>query len=88
MSQEFRAESRRNWVCDGTTPPLNEQLAFGCLQRIADATELMAKRWGDVLAERDRYKQNAEYRATRIDALKRSNAALRGVITRLKKAKP
>ena len=60
-------------------------LQTGCLQRIADAAELMAQNHADLVKERDDYKYLHEQDGKRIDALLRSNAALRGVITKLKK---
>lgn len=64
-----------------------EQIQLGTLIRIADGVELMAKRYQDLLSDRDWWKNVAEERGKREDLADRRNAALRGHITRLKKSK-
>ena len=66
----------------GTWP---EIIAAGSLQRIATATEAMAKRQTGLMAEHDRYKRWYGAERERADGLERSNSALRGHITRLKR---
>ena len=65
-----REASRAEWRTHGV-PPCRDEINSGSLQRIADATEAMAQSWVELrkIAER----------------LRRSNAALRGVITKLKR---
>lgn len=84
MSQSFTEESKTAWHRDGQAT--NDDLKLGCLQRIAAAMELSCK---------DREKLERDYanmRRWRDEAkacsgrLARSNAALRGVIKRMKKA--
>lgn len=85
MSDSYIEESKKGWYrIDGT--PTTEQLAFGCLQRIAAATELSCKDreklerdYAYMRKERDRY-------MARLDTEKRRTAALRGQITKLKRA--
>lgn len=65
--------------------PNRDELKLGTLQRIADATELMAKRYTDLIRERDMYKQFCEDKSRYAGKLERRNAALRGQITKLRK---
>lgn len=57
---------------------------MACLQRIAAATELMAKNHAILLDERDRYFRWYKEEQSKKEALERSNRSLRGTITRLK----
>lgn len=65
--------------------PNRDELKLGALQRIADATELMAKRHTDLIRERDMYKRFCEDKSRYASKLERRNAALRGQITKLRK---
>jgi hypothetical protein len=76
-------ESRRSW--GAADPATIEQLKLGCLQRIADATEVMAKRYSLLIEERDYWERRAKEERAAAERLRRSNAALRGAITRLKR---
>lgn len=79
----LRDESRVNYRVDNEAATLTE-LRTGALQRIADATELMAKRYTDLIRERDMYKQFCEDKSRYAGKLERRNAALRGQITKLR----
>ena len=81
---EFKDESRANWGLHGDGKPDIQQLSFGCLQRIATATEAMAQNYQKLIGERDYYKHESERQRQRSILWQRSNAALRGVITKLK----
>jgi hypothetical protein len=79
---DFREASRNHWTSNTSVEHINA----GSLQRIADAMELSCK-------DRERLERNyANMRRWRDEAkacserLARSNAALRGVIKRMKKA--
>jgi len=83
MSKSYIEESKLGWYREGT--PNNDDLKLGCLQRIAAATELACK---------DREKLERDYANMRrwrdeakacSERLARSNAALRGVIKRMKR---
>ncbi|QDU67692.1 hypothetical protein [Engelhardtia mirabilis] len=76
-----REASRKQWSTPGNVEGINS----GSLQRIADATEIMAQSYQGLIDERNRYERL--YTAERADTsrLERSNAALRGVITRMKR---
>lgn len=84
MSDTFRKESRKDWHANGDRIPTDEEFKFACLQRIADATELMAK--NHVQMERDlKWAMGRnEWLKKDNERLARSNAALRGHIKRLK----
>jgi len=87
MGNTFREQSKKDF-----TPPIGqmsglttEQLQLGCMQRIADATEVMAVNHNNLLEQLDRYKNMYKNAREREDKLTRSNQALRGVISRMKK---
>lgn len=69
----LREESRKDFTSNGTLENINA----GTLQRIADATELMAKRHSELLSEIDRLKaslaaarRNSEWHEARASANK------------------
>lgn len=62
-----------------------DHINCGSLQRIADATEAMAKNHVALQNDCDRYKRWFNEENERRLKLERSNAALRGQITKLKK---
>lgn len=77
--------SRGNYTTKGEVPTWQE-VRDGALLRIADAVEKMAQRHNELMRERDYYEQLASSRAEDVRRLERSNAALRGVIARMKRA--
>lgn len=77
--------SRGNYTTKDEVPTWQE-VRDGALLRIADAVEKMAQRHIDLMRERDYYERLASSRAADIHRLARSNAALRGVIARMKRA--
>lgn len=80
----YREESRANWGQEGDAPLTLDQIKVGALLRIADATEKMAKRHTDLIAERDDYERRWKRAAERAAELERSNTALKGHVTRLR----
>lgn len=80
----LRDESRVNYRVRGERASTDE-LRTGALQRIADATEAMAKRHTELIRERDSFMSLYYAACERETKLSRSNAALRGQITRLRK---
>lgn len=60
-------------------------IKLGCLLRIADAAELMAKNHAQLQRDLDFYKTAYERMSGENAQLGRSNSALRGYINRLKK---
>lgn len=85
--KSYRDESKVNWdatVEEGTN--LNrEQLQLGCLLRIADSTEAMAKNHTRLIDDNEWYKKRNKELEERVQFKNRSIAALKGVITKLKK---
>lgn len=80
---DLRERSREAWHGVQIVPTIDE-LKLGALQRIGDATERMASNWKTLEADRDHWKRLAQmYRESSAKA-ERSNAALRGAITKLK----
>lgn len=83
MADTLKDASRKEWACLGELAT-HEELQTGCLQRIADATELMAKSYRGLIEERDFYKRWWKKEEANANSLSRRNAALRGVITKMK----
>jgi len=77
----LRESSKSSWNGSGSIEHINA----GSLQRIADAVETMSGSYADLIHERDLYARQSNWNFERADRLVRSNAALRGVITKLKK---
>lgn len=79
----FRDSSRGHWLSNTSTDHVNA----GSLQRIADATEKMATNWVSITADRDQLKRRCDYLKSETDRLARRISALRGVVTRMRKAR-
>lgn len=77
----FRDTSRKDWKSDDTIEHINA----GSLQRIAAATEEMAKSFLALQGELSGYKQWYEEERDSRRRLTRTVTALRGVITRMKR---
>ncbi len=84
MTKPFKEESRIDYSGTNKGNATVEQINCGSLQRIADATELMAKNYAKMERDLRWYKENYPRRNAQIEKLERSNSALRGVITRMK----
>lgn len=83
--KNYREETRTNWGAhqDGN---LNlDQINTGCMLRIADATEVMAKRHQELIDDRDRYKRWYDNEVKLNAKLRRSNNAYKGLVNKLKK---
>lgn len=85
MTKSYEELSRLNWRGQGDEWPGVERVSLGCLQRIATATEAMAYNYRELIDDRNYHKRSHEDLASECAALERKNAALRGVITKLKK---
>jgi len=87
MFKRYREESRNHWGAelDSSTNLSIEQINCGALLRIADATEKMAQSYQALIEDRDYYKKRHIECVQEIRSLKKSNSALRGQITKLKK---
>ena len=85
---DYRANSRVPWgrkIDSGDTLKDRDDIKLGCLLRIADAAEAMAKSHVQLQNSLDFYKHRVERLDAEVQRLLRSNAALRGVIKRRKK---
>lgn len=87
--QSYREGSRINWGTDlEPGGALNrDQINTGCMLRIADATEAMAKNHLTLQADYDYMRGERDRYRSLYNQQQRQIAALRGHITRLKKAK-
>lgn len=79
IGDTYRQGSRREWTPGDGVNLNREQVAVGCLQRIADATEKMAGSYAYLI---DRAQRLTEENAR----LKKQLAGVRGEITKLRKA--
>lgn len=82
----WKEKSKSNWYStleDGQQLN-NEKLQLGCLMRIADATELMAKNHNDLYLEAQKYKAIAMQNAQRAERLENMLRTWKGVATRYK----
>lgn len=85
--RSWKKESRTDWgtlLEDNESLP-DEKLKLGAILRIADATELMASEQIKMKNDLEWYKKRYTESLEEIHGLRRSNAALKGHITRLKK---
>ena len=85
MGKNFKEWSKDNWgLTKDDAKPSDEQIRVGCLQRIADATELIAKNYNDLLREKKRYEQWYRQEREENASLRRSLIAHKANYTRLK----
>ena len=84
--RSYAEESRSNWGTSKEGKLTYEQITLGALLRIADATEKMALNHDRLVSDLEHYKKRTRGLCGQMERLNRSNSALRGHITRLKKA--
>lgn len=80
--------SRADWgveIAEGKNLT-REQIELGAILRIADASELMARNYDQLIRERDRAREDARDAWRRVEALRRSNSALRGHLNRKRRS--
>jgi hypothetical protein len=82
-----RENSKVDWgrECDGLNAN-KEDIQLGCLLRIADASEAMAKEHTKLIRDRECYERLYRIQLQITQRLERTNAALRGVITKMKRS--
>ena len=80
----YKEESRREWTPNGR-PTDREDIKAGCLQRIADATEVMAKNHAQLVRDKEWYERRYKEGQASGQRMARRISALQGVITRMKK---
>lgn len=81
MGKDLKSLSRETFNSDKNT---FEVIQLGCLQRIADATEVMAKRFNDLIAENESLKRTNEYLRGSLTASQNEVRGKKGQITKLK----
>lgn len=79
----LRESSKSSWFSNDTL----EQINAGSLQRIADAIEMSCKDREKLERDYAYMRQSRDSANAAVDRLTRSNAALRGVINRMRKAR-
>lgn len=84
-TKAYREESRKDWCNGQSDKPTAEQIKLGCLQRIADATESMAKEYNRLLMENNVLKNSRARYRDEAEMLRRRLAATKGVVTRMKR---
>lgn len=86
--KNYREQSRNvQWGTNSDYDSLSfEEINCGSLLRIADSMEVVAKEYNAILADMKFYQKRYHELLDQVERLKRSNAALRGVITKMKGA--
>lgn len=91
MAKTFKEHSKVAWYPNGVKEdsyPGHQRVIIGCLQRIADATEAMAKNYNRLLDDNQWFSEDRKRYMQRYETEKRRRSALKGVITRLKNKAP
>lgn len=81
----YREESRKNWGVDKEGSLDIQQIQTGAMLRIADASEAMAREHNRLIANEKFERERATRLAAEVRHLERRIAALKGVITKMKK---
>lgn len=82
----FKDQSRRLWHDETNQKTASyDQIQTGCIQRIADATEIMASNYVELQLKVERLEVSRDMFRDLYHKSERRNAALRGVITKMKK---
>lgn len=90
MSQRthFIDASRIDWYSEQEGKyPGDTKVIIGCLQRIADAMEAMAKNYNDLMAENKRLAESRAQLSGRVDKLQLKVRSMKGAYTKLKNKK-
>lgn len=82
----WKEKSRSDWntELDNASDLPVEYIQTGCLMRIAEATELMAQNYRQLMEDRDQYKRWYEQKKVEIERLQNEARTLRGVVTRFR----
>ena len=83
MRRTAKDISKTLWTFEDS-PPEREAIKIGCMQRIADACELMARDRERMVRDLDFYKKQHEQEYLRRRKAEKSISALKGQITKLK----
>jgi len=79
----FKKRSKEDWGCQNESLTM-KQIKLGAILRIADATELMAKRHVELIYDRDYWEKRAKRAEAERDRACRVASALRGHLKRAK----
>ncbi len=85
MSRDLIELSKQKFNCNSDAPT-DVELQTGCLQRIANATELMASNYVKLQKDYDYMKESRDKYRDMSERRDRTISALKGVITKLKNA--
>jgi len=85
MDKKIEDITKTAWTIPEEHAGNHENLLLSCFMRMATAQEAMAKNYLLLQADMEYYKGRTKHFQTQYEALTRSNIALRGVITRMKK---
>lgn len=81
--RSLKEQSRKDWVLSHSQDKAdNEQIQIGCLLRIADASEAMAKNHNELISQRDMYQRWHQDAFARLQRSERRLAATKGVVTK------
>lgn len=83
MGKNLKDVSKGQWGTIGDNPTTQE-IQTGCLQRIADATELMAKNHAQLQKDAEYWKTQYYHELNRREAWQRSATSYKAHFTRLK----
>ena len=83
----LRELSKKNFTTVVGNSVDNDTLKTGAMLRIADSVEKMAQYHVNILRDLENYKSMVSSKNETIQRLYKTNSALRGVITKLKKSK-
>lgn len=79
MAKTFKELSKINWVnSKNNDKPSYEEIIVGCLQRIADSTELMAQNYLKLQSDNDYLRKRVNTLNKEVEHHKRSAAAYKG----------
>ena len=80
MTETYRKDFRKS---EGQQIHI-EEVKLSCLQRIADATEVMANNYSQMLAENQNLRMKVKLAASNEEYLRRQLAAQKGLVTKLR----
>jgi len=84
MKKDLKELSKQNWVPKSENGPTDEEIQTGCMQRIANATELMATNYLKLQSENDYLRNRNRNLQDDNDHLRRSANTYKGKYNRLK----
>lgn len=86
MPKDFKEHSRTGYFNKDNSQPTTEQLNLGCMQRIANATELMATNFLKLQQDNEYLRNRNKSLISSNEFLARQSASYKGKFNRLKKS--